>query len=418
MKIEHIYIENFRCIKKLDISGFSNINVIAGVNGSGKSSVLAAVKILLSWLIARIRNAKGNGITITDTDITNGATFCLLKIRMSNDLEWQLYKQRSTVRLKAEHKTDLAKMTIFANKEAERIGENTEQDLLLIDAYGVNRVVNETPMRVRTAQKLRPIDALSVDMSNSVNFHDFFIWFREMEDIENENLRNTGTLIPDKRLEAVRSVIPALFNGYHDFKVQRSPKKAFVIKKGDETFDFNQLSDGEKSYMALLFDIARKMAMTHPLLEKPLEGEGIVLIDEIDLHLHPSWQREVIGNLQKSFPNCQFFITTHSSHVVSSVNLNAGNKLMVVAEGEAEEIETNKYGRESNIVLADIFQMDSLRDPTVQSHLDKVWAYLQRNDYESDGFKQELTWLKENMDIADSVFAQINLQIALIKKGM
>jgi predicted ATP-binding protein involved in virulence len=418
MKIESIYIENFRGIKKLDLSGFSNLNVIAGVNGAGKSSVLVALKILLSWFVARIRNAKGNGIAISDTDITNGKEFCLLKIKMDNGPEWQLYKQRSSVRTKAEYRTDLTKMSAYANEMAERLGKDTKSDILLIDSYGVNRVVNETPMRVRAAHKLSPIDALSVDMSNSVNFHDFFIWFREMEDIENETLRNTGTLTLDKRLESVRRAASMLLDGYSDFKVLRSPKKSFVIKKGDETFDFNQLSDGEKSYMVLIFDIARKISMTHPSLDNPLNGDGIVLIDEIDLHLHPSWQREVIGKLQTIFPHCQFFVSTHSPHVVSSVNPRTGNKLIVVADGECEEVSINKYGRESDFVLADIFRMDSLRAPEVQSYIDKIWEHLRRKDYESEGFNTAYNWLKENVDRADAVFAQINLQIALIKKEL
>lgn len=417
MKIESLRIENFRSIRMLEASNMSKLNVIAGINGSGKSSILTATKILLSWLIARLRNAKGNGIAITDADITNGESYCLLKIKLDNGVEWQLYKQRSTSRAKAEHKTELAKMTAYANELAEQLGNEEQSDIPLIDAYGVNRVVNETPMRVRAAHKLKPIDALSVDMSNSVNFHDFFIWFREMEDVENESLRNTGVLVKDKRLEAVRSAIPALFEGYADFRVQRSPK-AFIIKKGKEKFDFNQLSDGEKSYITLVLDITRKMAMTHPALDNPLDGDGIVLIDEIDLHLHPSWQRDVIGKLQQLLPNCQFIISTHSPHVVSCVNLNAGDKLIVLSNGEANEDVGNNYGRESNIVLSDIFEMDSLRNPVVQSHIETVWTSLRNKDYQSDSFNTAMEWLKANVDKADSIFAQFNLQIALIKKGL
>jgi predicted ATP-binding protein involved in virulence len=254
-------------------------------------------------------------------------------------------------------------------------------------------------------------------MSNSVNFHDFFIWFREMEDIENESLRNTGHLQKDKRLEAVRNSIATVFDGYSDFKVQRNPK-SFVINKGEEKLDFNQLSDGEKSYMALIFDIVRKMAMTHPSLENPLNGDGIVLIDEVDLHLHPSWQREVIDKLKQLLPNCQFFISTHSPHVVSSVNLKTGDKLILITNGEAIEFIGNSYGRESHIVLADIFKMDSLRNPIVQYHIDKIWACLKNKDYESEEFNTEFSWLKDNVDSADSIFIQINLQIAMIKKGL
>ena len=74
--------------------------------------------------------------------------------------------------------------------------------------------------------------------------------------------------------------------------------------------------------------------MTHPSFEYPMDGDGIVLIDEVDLHLHPSWQREVIDKLKQLLPNCQFFISTYSPHVVSSVNLKAGDKLILINNGE------------------------------------------------------------------------------------
>lgn len=330
MSIEYLYIENFRGITRFEITGLSNLVVASGINGAGKTSLLVAVKILLSWLIARVRNAKGRGLPIDEKDITKGADYCLLKIRLSNGIGWQIYKQRPGCRTAPIARTDFVEMMALANETAEKLYAAPEEtNITLIDAYGVNRVVNETPMRIRKKHKLKPIDALSVDMSNSVNFHDFFVWFREMEDIENESLRNTGTLKLNKQLQVVRDAIAGWADGYNDFKVQRQPK-AFIINKNGVRFDFNQLSDGEKSYLALVSDIARKMAMTHPTLEKPLEGDGIVLIDEIDLHLHPAWQREVIGKLQTVFPNCQFVITTHSPQVVSCVSFHDGNRLIEV----------------------------------------------------------------------------------------
>jgi len=417
MSIEYLYIENFRGITRFEITGLSNLVVASGINGAGKTSLLVAVKILLSWLIARVRNAKGRGLPIDEKDITKGADYCLLKIRLSNGIGWQIYKQRPGCRTAPIAKTDFVEMMALANETAEKLYAAPEEtNITLIDAYGVNRVVNETPMRIRKKHKLKPIDALSVDMSNSVNFHDFFVWFREMEDIENESLRNTGTLKLNKQLQVVRDAIAGWADGYNDFKVQRQPK-AFIINKNGVRFDFNQLSDGEKSYLALVSDIARKMAMTHPTLEKPLEGDGIVLIDEIDLHLHPAWQREVIGKLQTVFPNCQFVITTHSPQVVSCVSFHDGNRLIGIHNGELIEETENPYGQESDAILVEAFQMKSLRNPAVASCIAKLWHLIDIDKFESDEYKETYKWLSEHVSPSDSIFAQLSLQAMLSKKS-
>ena len=422
MKIKEVTIINFRGIKRFDIDNLSNLNVIAGINGAGKTSILLAIRIMLSWLVARIKNIKGRGITIQDSDITKGEDFCFIKIILDSGISWQLYKKRSgirrTIEADAVYKTSMSEMMSVANSIADAISQNPDgTDIPLIDAYGVNRMVEDTPMRVRKAHKLSVLDALSATMSNSVNFHDFFIWFREIEDIENESMRNNGVLVRDRKLDAVRSALANLMDGYSGLKVQRNPR-AFIISKDGVPFNFNQLSDGEKSYIALVLDIARKMAMTHPTLANPLEGEGVVLIDEIDLHLHPSWQRDAIQRFQKIFPKCQFLITTHSPHVVSCVNLNDGDKLITLRNGNVCEVNNNQYGLEAERVLAEIFQMDSMRNRDVQERIDAVWGCLRQNDYQSDTFTTNLNWLKANVDASDSIFAQINLQIALIKKGL
>ena len=66
-------------------------------------------------------------------------------------------------------------------------------------------------------------------------------------------------------------------------------------------------------------DLARRIAIANPALEDPLAGVGVVLIDEVDLHLHPGWQRHVVSALEETFPNCQFLVSTHSPQIVSHV---------------------------------------------------------------------------------------------------
>ena len=92
-----------------------------------------------------------------------------------------------------------------------------------------------------------------------------------------------------------------------------------VVKDG-EVFNIEQLSDGEKSLIAMIGDLARRLSIANPGVREPLHGRGIVLIDEVELHLHPAWQRDILPRLMNTFPNVQFMVTTHSPLVLAQLN--------------------------------------------------------------------------------------------------
>ena len=100
-------------------------------------------------------------------------------------------------------------------------------------------------------------------------------------------------------------------------------------------------------------DLARRLAIANPWLgENALEGEGIILIDEIDLHLHPQWQRRVLPALTQTFPNCQFIVTTHSPQVLSEV---PGESVFILENGKLLDYSPHTRGRDSNSILSEIF---------------------------------------------------------------
>ena len=105
-----------------------------------------------------------------------------------------------------------------------------------------------------------------------------------------------------------------------ELRVARKPRLEMKIEKNGIQLNVSQLSDGEKCTMALFGDLARRLAIANPILENPLLGEGVVLIDEVELHMHPSWQRQILSKLSETFPNIQFIITTHSPIVLNEVN--------------------------------------------------------------------------------------------------
>ncbi len=418
MKIERVIIRNFRCIRSLDFVPSERMNVLVGVNGAGKSTFLEACRILLSWLVARINNPKGRGLNITDADITQGEDYAKLEISVDGHT-WRLVKTRSKKRnIPVEEKTELGATLYIANQILNRYEEEKDNCRLpVIINYGVNRSVTEVPLRLKKRHELAPLDVYHVQLDNAVKFRTFFEWYREREDLENEQFRfHPDTFQPDRQLQTIRHAVKNIMPGYEQFKVSRNPR-TFVLEKLGERFNFANLSDGEKCYFTLVADIARQLAMCNPNAESgALNGCGVVLIDEVDLHLHPQWQAQVLPRLQGTFPNLQFFVTTHSPFVITNVDVKQAGKFVVMQQGGMWQPGKSTYGQLVPEILQEYFEVGSLRNETVQMHVDRVWELLAKNDYQSDEFKQEMEWLKEHMALTDLEFARINLEIVKLKR--
>jgi len=222
----------------------------------------------------------------------------------------------------------------------------------LVAYYPVHRAVLDIPLRVRGAVPFEQIGALEGSLAQTGrSFREFFSWFRQREDLENES-RLDGSLARDPELTAVRRAIAGMLPGFENLRVRRSPLRMLVTKNGLE-FRVDELSDGEKSTLALAGDLARRLATANPGLDDALMGQGIVLIDELELHLHPGWQRRTVVQLRDTFPNCQFIVSTHSPQVLSEVPA-AG--IFLLKKGEMQRTDQSK-GRSSNLILEELMEV-------------------------------------------------------------
>jgi predicted ATP-binding protein involved in virulence len=183
-------------------------------------------------------------------------------------------------------------------------------------------------------------------------FDEFFRWFRSLENLENEERRDSPEY-RDHRLEAVRKALPKFMPEFTNLRIRRAPLRMTVFKQGQELI-INQLSDGERCLLAMVSDLARRLATVNPGLADPLQGEGIVLIDEIELHFHPKWQRGILPTLSSTFPNCQFIVSTHSPQIVSDVQPDAIYLLRQTPQGLIASHAVGSYGRDSNQILEDL----------------------------------------------------------------
>ncbi|MDP5171353.1 MAG: AAA family ATPase [Bacteroidia bacterium] len=364
MKLKSIHVRHFRGFEDLNMAFHPHMTLLVGVNGAGKSSILEVVAKLLSWIPARTLNERGAGLQILDSDIQNGASFSSIEAKTENEESWKLVKS-ARQKLKSGESSDLGFTTKIAS-EILKIADSEHPAIPLFVMYPVNRAVLDIPLRIRKKHSFELFDAYEGALTGGANFRSFFEWFRNREDLENEQVRQlveqkqgVVELKKDPQLEAVRMSISHFLPGFHDLAVQRNPLR-MTIKKGDNTLLVNQLSDGEKCLLAMVGDLARRLAIANPQLSSPLEGEGIVLIDEIELHLHPKWQRFFIHKAIEVFPNCQFIISTHSPQALGEVE---GNQVRLLHQDEGGKmtfsIPDQALGFDANLILEELMDAPS-----------------------------------------------------------
>ena len=417
MQIKKLELKNFARFKELAIDfapqndAQGNVTVFIGNNGSGKTAILKSLALSLSWLVARIERERGSGSPISELDISNGTHFAQISLTVEEQgkaFQWTLAKTAKGKKSKAE--SSLIDTTKLADIYRTQISENNAASLPLIAYYPAERVVIDVPLEINTRNSFEQLDGYNKALSHGIDFQSFFEWFRDREDIENEvklmYLEEIDFMIGDAKyldilpivdphLETVRNAINSFMPSFSKLRVQRKPFLRMLVNKKNELLDILQLSQGEKSLMALVGDIARRLAMMNPALENPLLGEGVVMIDQIDMHLHPKWQRSIVQNLQNTFPNCQFILTTHSPAVISdSPNL----LVYELNDGEVTQL-PNLYGMDVNMVL--LQEMDTeVRNTQIEQQLNDLFNTIQVRELESA--KEKLIQLEKLLPMNNS----------------
>ncbi len=363
MKLKSIKLQDFRGIKSLDLTLDEHLTLLTGANGAGKTTLLDAAAILLSWISARTRNIKGSGQKIADKHIRNTAQTTQISAVAdiaSNTINWHLVKTRAG--RKISNTTDISALKPYISKLRDKITTLEAQcNIPLFAYYPVNRAVQEIPLNINPNQQFDLLDAWNGALTGAANFKSFFAWFRQREDLENENLsylqtknKPDGWEYPDRQLTAVRQTLSQFLPEFEDFKVRRRPLRMTAFKNGEE-LNLEQLSDGEKCMIALVGDLARRLAIANPAAQQAQHGEGIVLIDELDLHLHPMWQRRMIRLLPVVFKNCQFIVTTHSPQALSETH---ASQLRILQRDNDNQVNyslpSQSYGLTTNEVLNEL----------------------------------------------------------------
>ncbi|HEY9600312.1 MAG TPA: AAA family ATPase [Allocoleopsis sp.] len=438
MKVKRLKMTSFRGISNLTLDfPTDEPTVFIGINGVGKSSILDCLSILLSRFTGQMQASVDSSRSFNQQDITNGQnetyTNITISLNDSQEVNWFLFKRRKNdnayisnqisskstvgqflkaiIKLKDQVESVDKNASLYlqlaieklvdyieANSEfpnelptvveelRRRLEANAHANLPLAVCYPVNRVVFDIPLEITEEHQFEQIDAYEHALTGGrIDFRRFFEWFRNREDLENEWRRNNPGY-RDRELEAVREAIYSLLGEeeFSNLQVERSPLQMIITKQGQE-LSVNQLSDGEKGLLAMVGDLARRLAIANPSLPDPLQGSGVVLIDEIELHLHPKWQREIIPALTRTFPNCQFIVTTHSPQVISQVKPESIYILERTDSGIVARRPESSFGRDSNRILEDLMGVPA-RPQEIKENLLELFRLIDKGDL--NGAKQ------------------------------
>ncbi len=384
MRLETIKLENFRAIESAQLDLHGKSTVIFGINGTGKSSVLKSINLLYTNIINQIVNRKElkQNYTLKLEDIKYGQKETVISACIDFGQEQKSYYRkmvRSTGK-KSQDNTSLKEIAdIFHEKY---ISDEEQNNISIFVNYGTNRLVLDIPLRIRTHHSFDIYSAFEKAIENRIDFRTFFEWYRNQEDYENEHKIATGNLnYQDRALVAVRTAIMSMLDDCSNLRVARRPRLEMKIDKGNISLNVSQMSDGEKCTMALLGDLARRLSLANPTLENPLLGEGIVLIDEIELHMHPSWQRKILGVLKKTFPNIQFIVTTHSPVILSEANEDYNVFFMKREDDEIEVKQVQQMnGYDTNAVLEQFMGTHSVNQET-EKFIESIYEAIEQGKY-------------------------------------
>ena len=376
MKIKNLYIENEKRLKNLNIN-FENdekildVVVLAGVNGTGKTTVLEVIYDDFE----NFQNDKN-------------------KINIELDLEEENYINQNNI----------SKETYLNNLIKDSIKKEKTPKVIYVPAEINFQKVKFNLLALYKKRFLNKIDSYIIaDIP-------FYIQRR---------IINTANKESEKKLGNVRDEIIAEINGIFDIldmdtrligmSTETTEILPIFTNLSEDKFDINELSSGEKQ----LFLRTLAIRMLNP-------ENSIILIDEPELSLHPKWQQRIVDVYRKIGENNQIIIATHSPHILGSVKKE--NIILLDKDGEGKIVVRtgdelyDSYGQPTDRVLKDIMGLQTTRNPKVFKLLEEVRKIVDRDEYNSDEFKEKYRELKGILGSKDEDIFLIDMDIKIRKK--
>jgi predicted ATP-binding protein involved in virulence len=369
--------------------------VLVGSNGAGKSTILDAASIAAGIFFAGIDGITGSSIkksdarnvcyevgSVLDLQPQFPVSICAEGTVDSQNITWECDLNYEGGRTTIGN----AKQLISIASRYQKLVREGDKSVILpvISYYGTGRLWAQK--RAKKNDSLRKFNRFNgyIDCLDSQSNEKLMLnWFQKM------TLQEAQVGEPLPEFIAVKNAITKCFqlvSGYsdakslfnldtHEIDIQYTKANGSKIR-----IPMSDLSDGYKNTISMISDIAYRMALLNPqLLDDVLSTPGIILIDEVDLHLHPAWQQRIVNDLCTIFPNVQFVVSTHAPAVINSVDQ---ENLVIVKDNEIIMAPQQVYGRDTNSIMREI--MDTAERPIeIKEKFNNFYSALDSNSFEA-----------------------------------
>lgn len=412
MKLKKISITNYRCFGKVDIDFDEHTTLIVGKNGTGKTAILDAVAVAVSTFLLGIDGGVSRSISKDDARYEfhdlDGTVDPQHQFPVSiesigdcldnHDVKWvrSLNSESGNTTIKE------ARQLTNISKDAQKRIMTGDKSLILplISYYGTGRLYAQKKEKkdikslTEFKRQVGYVDCMAAESNEKLMLN----WFQIQTLKSLQEQQRTGKVEKSLLLKTVEFAICKCFERISgsknadivfDLDTHRLVLN-FVSTDGSlQKFAMDEMSDGYKNTLSMIGDIAYRMAVLNPMLgDKVLEETtGVVVIDEIDLHLHPQWQQTIISDLNTIFPKIQFIVSSHAPAVINSV---AREQIRILDNGEIYMPAAQTYGRDANSILREVMKVAE-RPTDIKQRMNLFYSYMDDNNYkEADNVLTEI----------------------------
>jgi predicted ATP-binding protein involved in virulence len=396
MILQHLRLQNFRRFAHLDVDFDPSLTVLVARNGQGKTTVLDAVTIVLGTFVGAFDHGKAQHIEKSDAryapapEGVEGVQQYPVRVEAQLlDPEIHVLRELTGPKNKTTIK-DAAAITALGVALQQSVRKQRDQPLPVVSYYGAGRLW-KAHKNMQRKQVLSDSRTLGYEdcLSPASNFVQVQQWMAKatLAVLQQQTLpASAGPVTMAERVGAIASAVEHALQdeGWSHFRYDFAHEELAMTHAEHGTLPVSMLSDGVRAMVSMVADLAFRCVRLNGFMgrEAPRQSQGIVLIDEVDIHLHPAWQQRVIGSLQRAFPRLQFIVTTHSPQVLTTVpasSIRVLEQLPGEADTVARHVARQTLGVESAAVLADVMGTDAAPDVAVRRELGRYLALAQQD---------------------------------------